>query len=542
MASLRRRHDDAEPEFAGGARLIDAESEWVVEGSSDDILGVQLALGPSVCTRVAAGVLILRFGNNVGRVGNAGVLGPLRVRTGKWGEAEYHSLLEDLSQKTAALPFAAIAPSSLPYERTELETREVLYHAFVWLRHALLRERESELHDAIAGIIRSPHRRLVRMRKEVPVELAGRLRGRTLDDIACGRWPIARSPLGFSAGGRTVLPVRVEEEVARESADTAENRFVKAFLAECAWVVQRIASTLGRGGDALAFKIRGECALLSAVLLTWSRAALWREVGVMAHFPASSTVLQRRAEYRTVLRHHQMLRLGSRVPLDVKTSLKLLESKDIATLYELWAAFAVIDGVRELLGQPAHVARVAVDHSGATVTWGLVARWADGTELAYNASFTRKGGFHGRSRSLHLRPDVALFVPSGPSAGLHLLDAKFRLEGALDGDADDESSFKHADLHKMHAYRDAIPEARSAWVLYPGGEAEAFFDDGRRGLEQIGGGPVAGVGAIPLRPGSEGTVVRRVLAQLMEAVAVSESPIQTVGMTTLTSPEIGMPS
>ncbi len=515
--------------MAGGIRLIDAESEWVVEGSVDEILGVQLALGPSVCTRVAAGVLILRFGNSVGRVGNAGVLGPLRVRTGKWGEAEYTALLEDLSKKTAALPFAAVAPSSLPYERTELETREVLYHAFVWLRHALLGDGEAELRDAIAGIVRSPHRRLVRTSREVPVELAGRLRAGTLDDIACGRWPIARSPLGFSAGGRTVLPVRVEEEIARESADTAENRFVKAFLAECTWVVQRIASTLGRGADALAFKIRGECGELSAVLLDWSRATIWREVGAMTHFPASSTVLQRRAEYRTVLRHHQMLRLGSRVPLDAKTSLKLLESKDIATLYEMWAAFAVLDAVRELLGQPAHVTRVAVDHSGATVTWGLVARWANGAELAYNPSFTRKGGFHGRSRSLRLRPDVALFVPSGPSAGLHLFDAKFRLEGALDADGDEESSFKHADLHKMHAYRDAIPEARSAWVLYPGGEAEAFFDDGRRGLEQIGGGAIAGVGAIPLRPGGGGSGLQLLLLRALDGERRSRDAVVRTG-------------
>ncbi|MDP2306777.1 MAG: DUF2357 domain-containing protein [Pseudomonadota bacterium] len=514
MATLRRRSDDAEPELSGGALLLDAESEWVVEGSAEEIGAVLASLGLGVCRRVSSRVLLLRFGNNVGRVGKAGPLGPLLVRSGKWGEADYDALLEDLSRVTAALPFASTAPSSLPYERTELDARDVLYHAFVWLRHSLLREHNSELHDAVHGILRSPHRRLVRTSREVPVELAGRLRARTLDDIASGRWTMAENPLGFPVGGRRVLPTRVEEEIARESADTAENRFVKAFLADCAWVVDRVRRELGGGEDSFARRVRADCAALAEVLVRWLRAPLWREVGIMAHFPASSTVLQRRSEYRTVLRHQQMLRLGSRVPLDPETSLKLLESKDIATLYEMWAAFAVLGVVRDLLGQPAHTARVVVGQKGASVSWGLVARWPDGTELAYNHTFTRDGGFHGCSRSLRLRPDVALFVPAGSSAGLHLFDAKFRLEGTLDADEDD-TTYKHGDLHKMHAYRDAIRSARSAWVLYPGNEDAAFFDDGRRGLGAVNAAEIAGVGALPLRPGLAQTAIRAVITTIL---------------------------
>jgi predicted component of viral defense system (DUF524 family) len=312
---------------------------------------------------------------------------------------------------------------------------------------------------------------------------------------------------------------------------------VKAFLAECAWVVERVRRELGTGEDGFARRVGSDCGALASVLLHWQRAPVWRGVGVMAHFPASSTVLQRRPEYRTVLRHQQMLRLGSRVPLDPATSLKLLESKDIAALYELWAAFAVLDAVRDVLGPPAHVARVVVAHTGASVAWGLVARWADGTELAYNQTFTRTGGFHGRSRSLTLRPDVALFVPVGASAGLHLFDSKFRREGALDGGAED-ASFKNSDIHKMHAYRDAISAARSAWVLYPGGERQAFFDDGRLGLDAIGGGPVRGVGALPLRPGSGSDGLRAVLVELLKGTV---NPVPEVGVASkVGSPQASM--
>ncbi len=521
MLTVRRHPGGAAPTIVSGALCLDAESEWVVEGTADEIAAVLADLGEAVCERVADGVAILRFGNSVGRVDRAGALGALAVHSGKWTAEDYDHLLEDLSRVTASLPFAPAAPSALPYERSELDARDVLYHAFVWLRHALLREHDAELHDALLGIVRSPHRRLVRTSREVPVELAGRLGARALDDVASGRWPMAESRLGFEVGGRRVLPVRIDEDLARESVDTAENRFVKSFLDECVWVVDRVRRNIGHGDKSLARRVRRDCDRLAGILSAWRRASMWSQVGVMAHFPASSTVLQRRSEYRTVLRHHLMLRLGSRVPLDPEVTEKLLESKDIATLYELWATFVVLDEATALLGAPAETARVVVDHKAASVSWGLVARWNDGTSLAYNHTFTQKTGFHGKSRSLRLRPDIALHVPFGPNAGLHLFDAKFRLEGTLDPDAeDDDTSYKRSDLHKMHAYRDAIPTAQTSWVVYPGAEDAAFFDDGRRGLGTLAQGKLAGVGALSLRPNAGRAALRAVLVAATARPAV----------------------
>ena len=107
--------------------------------------------------------------------------------------------------------------------------------------------------------------------------------------------------------------------------------------------------------------------------------------------------------------------------------------------------------------------------------------------LVYNQrlSSSRTGQRH--SYSVPLIPDIALSIPDGPNAGLHLFDAKFPVQAltdvglaADDKDADDEKaaeragSFKRADIYKMHAYRDAIPDARSVWILYPGGQFRFF--------------------------------------------------------------------
>jgi len=521
MLRVHRHPDQAAPGRVAGALVLDAEATWVVEGPSQEIDGVVADLG-GVCERVAETVVLLRFGNAVGRIDRAGSLGTLTVHSGKWTERDYDLMLEDLSRVTASLPFAPASPSSLPYERTEIDAHDVLYHAFVWLRHTLLRENAGDLHDAITGILRDPHRKLTRMAHIVPVELAGRVGGRALDDVASGRWPMTEHRLGFAVGSRRVLPVHVAEDHARENVDTAENRFVRAFLDECSWVVDRVRHHLGRGETTLARRVRRDYLGRGETLTTWRRAAFWKDVGVMTHFPASSSVLQRRHEYRTVLRHHLMLRLGSRVPLDPDTVTRLLESKDIATLYELWATFAVLDEVTALLGPPSESARVVTDHKGTSVSWGLVARWSDGTALAYNHTYTRAKGFHGRSRSLRVRPDIALFVPHGLNAGLHLFDAKFRLDGTLDPEAEEnDTSFKRSDFHKMHAYRDAIPAARSAWVVYPGSEDAAFLDDGRRGLTALDAGPLAGVGALSVRPDGRRSGLAAVLCRV--AAPVSQS-------------------
>ena len=151
--------------------------------------------------------------------------------------------------------------------------------------------------------------------------------------------------------------------------------------------------------------------------------------------------------------------------------------------------------------------------------------WDPGVRLVYNQRFSRSQRGQRHSYSVPLIPDIALRIPDGPNAGLHLFDAKFRVHAltdmrlaADDKDADDEKarkragSFKRADIYNMHAYRDAIPDARSVWILYPGGQFRFFGESG-------GGGPSGcraasspeglpgefdGVGAIPVAPGVGG--------------------------------------
>ena len=132
-------------------------------------------------------------------------------------------------------------------------------------------------------------------------------------------------------------------------------------------------------------------------------------------------------------------------------------------------------------------------------------RWA-GITLHYNGRFSRgtQGARH--AYSTPLRPDIVLTDTRRGDAVVHLLDAKFRVD--LRDEASGRRTFKGDDLAKMHAYRDAITAARTAWVLYPGDDFRVFHVD----PDEEGRG---GVGAIPMAPGGADAPVQGVLRGLL---------------------------
>jgi hypothetical protein len=145
---VTRRADGAPAVAVEGGLDIDAEREWIVEGSAPDLAAVRAALPASVVQPSGVHALSLVFGNGVGRYA-AGPLGVLRVRSGKWCETDYDAMLDAIAQSAAALPFHAGAASALPYARTEVDAPDVLYHAFVWLRHVMVERSDAPL--ACAG-------------------------------------------------------------------------------------------------------------------------------------------------------------------------------------------------------------------------------------------------------------------------------------------------------------------------------------------------------------------------------------------------------
>ncbi len=520
---LRARRNHTQPERIADRLRLDGRVEWLVTGPSAQLDEIEVAL-PGIAEALGS-VLLLRFDNTVGRFA-VPHLGEVEVHSSKWDRRDFDAMLADLTRVAAQLPFQASGGGALPYERTLSVSQPVLYQLFAYLRWVLSDEctTDEALLPALQAVMHEPHRRLEKESHRVPFALARDVAPAELAAIVSGVRPMVRAAgaaVGWNVARRLggQLPEVVDEVRSRWDVDTAENRFVKFFLMQVDGVIDRVhAAFPEHRTSSLHASIQADCGDMRRRLEVVRRAGLWCDVGEMRHFPASSTVLQERRGYKTIYRCFVRMLLGSRLPLDEEQARRLLEIRDIADLYELWCYFRLVELAQDVLGPPLSAERFDATDLSVKVPWNYRVSWPGGESLYYNLSFgagcrTPAGR---RSYSVQLRPDVVLELLRGPSAGLHLFDAKFKLtqpgrrsalgngvlEEAEDLDHDPElatgrerGSFVKADLYKMHTYRDAIENARSVWVMYPGSKSRWF---------PTYEGQYDGVGVMPLVPGEEG--------------------------------------
>ncbi len=503
--------------------VLRGEVEWLVEGGEAEIvalLGAVAGLG----VRVSAQSAIVKFGNVVGTFA-LGQLGALRVECGKWGEDVFDALLDDLTDRALALPFSATQVAGLPHDRSIADRDDVLLHAFIYARHILLAT-DRALPRALELVVRDPHRRFSPERASVDLVSARRVDARTIARVAMGADGVVRatgqaaqSALAYALRGH--LPVYVDVPRVENTFDTAENRFVLEFLGQLRGIIDRVERLARSKAKPASFwtRVVNDCEAMRRVLGPFERHDMWNDVGRMGHVPIGSSVLQRRRGYKDILRHHLALRAAARIPFDRTTVEKLLGLKDVATLYELWCYFAVVDAVDEIIGRRPDYADAMKVKDEVDLGYGFRVAWNDGPTVYYNLSFTPKKSSPRRSASLCLRPDIVVDIERDGQRELHVFDAKLRIDGVPpSGESDDSEdddaetnqlSFKHDDIAKMHAYRDALPHVRSARVLYPGDEACEFpaLEPDARDSD--------GVGAIPLVPGKSSAELVGVLRRML---------------------------
>ncbi len=513
--SIRSLRGDQEAERTGTGIRLTAEREWVLNADPSVIEAVGASL-PDRAVRVSPGTILLRFVNQVGRV-DLPYLGRVEVVSWKWGEDSYERMLADLVKVASNLPFSAGDQPALGLALAKTSSHRVQYQAFVYLRHVLSTHasREDRLLPSLEMVILDPHRRWSREVRHVPLEAMTRVDAESVAALATA--PLVRLSAGEPRRGRALaglagklkghLPTAVLETRVRSDVDTPENRFVRRFLDEClmiAGAAERVGTERGGAfGERLASDARNCAGQLERV----RRAQLWTSVGELTHLPLSSTVLRSRRGYREILAHWVRLHRTAGLPLDEAEAITLLESKDIALLYELWCYFQVVVVVQSLLGRPRRASGPTTTPTELAVEHEFTVEW-DGLSVSYNGRFLRSA-LRGsrRAYSTPLRPDIVL--EDHRNQQVHFMDAKFRVEPHGRGTDAGHLSFKAADLHKMHAYRDAVPAAVSAWVLYPG-------DDYRWYPAPPDAGP-GGVGVIPVRPVEElqelRATVERILTQ-----------------------------
>ncbi len=312
---------------------------------------------------------------------------------------------------------------------------------------------------------------------------------------------------------------RIEEH--SPSNDTQENRFLKYALGQIIDKYDTLKRYIERNKQA-SDELKREMDECLLTLKHLYRNPFFRTVGRFKGLKQESLVLQKATGYSQVYRTWNLLRRA----YSLQDGMYRLQTKDIATLYEIWCFIEVSHIVREQLG----ITQEEVEHRNrmemnGVFTWELgrgehsrILFRKDGVELAelvYNPKHTERENDNISMEHLVVptvpqKPDIVLqLTKDDMKKGMkmtYLFDAKYRLGGKERGvDTPPEDA-----INQMHRYRDAIyykdyeanqlkKEVIGGYILFPGdGEpAEVANAKFHKSIEEVN------IGAFPLRPKDE---------------------------------------
>ena len=353
----------------------------------------------------------------------------------------------------------------------------------------------------------------------------------------------------------TFVPSSIENELAEHRNDTAhlyrveqriwtndtqENRFLKFALGQITAKYEALKKRIEAVKNA-SDVMKEDMQTTLAVLKHLQRNPFFRTVGNYKGMSQESLVLQKATGYSQVYRTWSLLRRS----YSLNDGIYRLQTKDIATLYEIWCFIEVSHIVKEKL----HLSDDDIDHRNrmemnGLFTWDLgkgehsrILFKKDGVELAeliYNPKSSER-----ENKSVGIKDLVVPTVPQKPDIVLqltksdlqegmkltYLFDAKYRIDGkdkkGVDVPPEDA-------INQMHRYRDAIyykdyqtdslkKEVIGGYILFPGdGEpTDVAVSKFYQSIDKVN------IGAFPLRP--KDVHNRQLLEQFIEELIQSKS-------------------
>lgn len=353
----------------------------------------------------------------------------------------------------------------------------------------------------------------------------------------------------------TFVPSSIENELAEHRNDTAhlyrveqsvwtndtqENRFLKFALGQITAKYETLKKRIEAVKNA-SDVMKEDMQTTLAVLKHLQRNPFFRTVGNYKGMSQESLILQKATGYSQVYRTWSLLRRS----YSLNDGIYRLQTKDIATLYEIWCFIEVSHIVKEKL----HLSNDDIDQRNrmemnGLFTWDLgkgehsrILFKKDGVELAeliYNPKSTEH-----ENKSVGIKDLVVPTVPQKPDIVLqltksdlqegmkltYLFDAKYRIDGKDKNGVDVPPEDA---INQMHRYRDAIyykdyqtdslkKEVIGGYILFPGdGEpTDVTVSKFYQTIDKVN------IGAFPLRP--KDVHNRQLLEQFIEELIQNKS-------------------
>lgn len=458
----------------------------------------------------------------------------VEVRSRKIGyRDDYRLMLEDITERCVDLLLELRAPTALRAAPDPGHTPRTVAQRFAFLK-ALLGS--PSFQNALHRITSHPHQRWEPEETMFDTRRGFRPDARGLRQLARAtrRVPLPDShPL--TATMRS-LPERISLYRNVQTEDTPENRFVKFALQTFSGFLTLMRQRLDATGANDA-RLHREITALIGQLDVALGADVFRGVSQPNMLPLGSPVLQRKEGYREIYQAWLKFDMAARLVWQGGDDVYRAGQRDIATLYEYWVFFKLLDIVTGVfqLDSPAaaELMEETADGFGLKLKSGEQLGFEGVTfsgarplraRFSYNRSFTRNTNRDtAGSWTERMRPDYTISLwpadfraeeAEAQELMVHIhFDAKYRIDsieqlfGRDDAEMDSAAAaadlneekqeqklgrYKRADLLKMHAYRDAIRRTQGAYVLYPGELSQQW-----QGYHEI----LPGLGAFPIKPG-----------------------------------------
>jgi len=454
---------------------------------------------------------------------------------------DYRDMLEFITEKCTDLLLRTNSPSSQHFEIDHTKDSQTLYQKFSFVKSVIGTD---EFAESVHRIVTSPVTKWAGILENKDIRNSRRFSNRNLKEFLKGgdRTKLPENHHLKSNGFQT-LPKRITSIQKTDSVDTPENRFIKyaleVFLKFCTDISQK-ASEFGHQ------KMKIEADLMVTEVESQLQHAIFNDISRPNTLKINSPVLQRKEGYREVLRVWLMFDLAAKLIWTGGDDIYKGGKKDIATLYEYWLFFKLLDllqnmfeiepkDISELIKETPDGLNLQVKQGKFTALKGVY----DSGNRKLNIQFNYNRSFSGNqtypesgSWTTTLRPDYTLsFWPFGISEQhaeqqeliVHVhFDSKYKVGNLVNffdqnvsKELDKEKNenrkgiYKNADLLKMHAYKDAIRRTGGAYILYPGEKSI-----NQKGFHEI----IPGLGAFPVKPNKTDSGIGDLKAFILEII------------------------
>ncbi|HRQ30491.1 MAG TPA: DUF2357 domain-containing protein [Saprospiraceae bacterium] len=466
----------------------------------------------------------------------------LEVQSVKSGyRNDYRDMLELITEKCTDLLLQANSPVSQHFGIDYTKDSQTLYQKFVFIKSVI---GSDDFSEAIHRIVTAPVTKWMETTEKKDIRNIRRFSNANIKEIIKNGRRIKLPESNYLRSyGIDTLAERITTIRKTDSVDTPENRFIKHALENFLKFCTDINNKAKEFGHK---KMEIESGVMIRELESQLHHTVFKAILRPTSLKLNSPVLQRKEGYREVLRVWLMFDLAAKLIWKGGDDIYSGGKKDIATLYEYWLFFKLLDlfqsifeiepkDISDLIQETPDGLNLQIKQGKFTPLRGVYNSGSRKLNILfnYNRSFSGKKQYpDSGSWTTTLRPDYTLsFWPVGISEAeaekqeliVHVhFDAKYKIANLKDflsekssNELDEEKKehrkgiYKNVDLLKMHAYKDAIRRTGGAYILYPG-EIPLI----KTGFHEI----IPGLGAFPVRPAKTDDGIHELKDFILEVV------------------------